>query len=136
MPRVGIALGTNLGDRLANIQAARSCLRKIATQGEPFLEAAIYQTEPVLCPPDSPQFYNSVVEIGFDGSPFDLLEITKGIEFELGRTASPERNSPRIIDVDLLYFGDQVIDTELLVLPHPRIVERKFVLEQIGRAHV
>lgn len=132
MPRVGIALGSNLGDRLANIEAARARLREIATPGESFLEAEIYQTDPLLCPPGSPQFYNSVVEIGFDGEPFSLLEITKAIEIELGRTSATERNAPRIIDVDLLYFGDQVIDTEALVLPHPRIGERRFVLEPLA----
>ena len=54
MPRVGIALGSNLGDRLANLQAARKCLREIATPGEPVLIATTYQTEPLLCPPGSP----------------------------------------------------------------------------------
>jgi len=132
MPRVGIALGSNLGDRLANLEAACDCLREITTPGAPFLAASIFQTEPLLCPPGSPQFYNSVVELGFAGQPFELLEITRGIEKKLGRTAAPERNAPRIIDVDLLYFDDQVIDTEELVLPHPRIGERRFVLEPLA----
>ena len=132
MPRVGIALGSNLGNRLANLAAARECLRKIATTGEPFLQAATYQTEPLLCPPDSPFFYNSVVEIGYGGDPFALLELTQAIEKELGRIAVHERNAPRIIDVDLLYFGDEIIDTEALVLPHPRIRERRFVLQPLA----
>ena len=132
MPRVGIALGSNLGDRLANLQAARDALRKIATAGEPVLEASIYQTEPLLCPPGSPLFYNSVVEIAFDGTPSDLLAFTQTIETQLGRTANPERNAPRVIDVDLLYFGDTVVDTEALELPHPRIGERRFVLQPLA----
>lgn len=132
MPRVGIALGSNLGDRAANLQAARDRLREIATTGEPFLEASDYQTEPLHCPPGSPTFHNSVVEIAWDGNPFELLEITQAIELELGRTQTPERNAPRVIDLDLLYFGDQIIDTEALVLPHPRIAERLFVLEPLA----
>jgi 2-amino-4-hydroxy-6-hydroxymethyldihydropteridine diphosphokinase len=132
MPRVGIALGSNLGDRAANLQAARDCLREIAKPGEPFLQASTYQTEPLLCPPGSPLFYNSVVEIDFAGDAFELLELTQAIEKKLGRSANPERNAPRIIDVDLLYFGDQIIDTEALVLPHPRIGERRFVLQPLA----
>ena len=132
MPRVGIALGSNLGDRLANLQAARDCLLEIATPGEPFLQASIYQTEPLLCPPGSPLFYNSAVEISFGGDPFELLEITQAIERKLGRTGTPLRNGPRVIDVDLLYFGDAEIDTEALVLPHPRIGERRFVLQPLA----
>ncbi len=132
MPRVGIALGSNLGDRLANLLAAREALREITTPGAMFLQAPTYQTEPLHCPPDSPYFYNSVVEIDFEGSPFDLLELTQSIEIKLGRIAQHQRNAPRIIDVDLLYFGDQIIDTETLVLPHPRIAERQFVLQPLA----
>ena len=77
MPRAGIALGSNLGDRQAHLQAARDCLREIAIPGEPFLQASTYQTEPLLCPPGSPYFHNSVVEIAFDGDAFELLELTQ-----------------------------------------------------------
>ncbi len=132
MPRVGIALGSNLGDRLANLQAARHRLREIATPGESFLQASIYQTEPLHCPPGSPFFLNSVVEIGYHGNAFELLEITKACEKLLDRISTPERNAPRIIDVDLLYFGDAVIDTEELVLPHPRLGQRRFVLQPLA----
>ena len=132
MPRVGIALGSNLGDRTANLEAARECLREISAPGEPLLRASDYQTEPLHCPPGSPLFQNSVVEIAFDGNPFELLELTQAIEKRLGRINKPERNAPRIIDVDLLYFGDEIIDTEDLVLPHPRIGERLFVLEPLA----
>ncbi len=129
MPRIGIALGSNLGDRLGNLQAARDCLREIATPGEPFLQGSIYQTEPLRCPSGSPLFLNTVVEIGFAGNPFELLDITRAIEKKLGRSIVPERNAPRIIDVDLLYFGAEIIDTAELTLPHPRLGERRFVLQ-------
>ena len=129
MPRVGIALGSNLGDRLGNLQSARDCLREIATPGEPFLQASIYQTEPLLCPPGSPLFLNTVVEIDYAGDPFELLDLTRAIEKKLGRTDNSGRNAPRIIDVDLLYFGNEIIDTAALALPHPRLGERRFVLQ-------
>ncbi|MEO5713285.1 MAG: 2-amino-4-hydroxy-6-hydroxymethyldihydropteridine diphosphokinase [Luteolibacter sp.] len=132
MPRVGIALGSNLGDRLTNLEAARESLREIATPGEPFLTAPVYQTEPLLCPPGSPFFYNSVVEVAFEGDAFALLELTQAIEKKLGRVGIHERNAPRAIDVDLLYFGDEIVDTEELVLPHPRVSERRFVLQPLA----
>ncbi len=132
MPRVGIALGSNLGDRLANLQAAVDGLRQIATPGEPLLQASIYQTEPQLCPPDSPFFYNSVIEIAYTGDPFSLLRLTQALERKLGREALLTRNAPRLIDLDLLYFGQQLVDTEALVLPHPRIRERQFVLQPLA----
>jgi 2-amino-4-hydroxy-6-hydroxymethyldihydropteridine diphosphokinase len=132
MPRVGIALGSNLGDRAAHLDAAREALREIATPGQPFLTASDHRTEPLHCPPGSPPFLNSVVEIHYQGDPFKLLEITQALEKRLGRTTAPLRNAPRIIDVDLLYFGDTLIDTESLVLPHPRIAERRFVLEPLA----
>jgi len=132
MSRAGIALGSNLGDRLTHLQAARALLQEISTPGEPFLQASTYQTEPLLCPPGSPLFYNSVVEIDFQGTPFELLELTQTLERKLGRTGSHVRNAPRIIDVDLLYFSDEIIDTEDLELPHPRIRERRFVLQPLA----
>lgn len=132
MPRVGIALGSNLGDRAANLEAARLLLRKISLPGEPFLQASDYQTEPQDCPPGSPVFCNSVVEIYWEGDPEHLLELTQSIERDLGRARGPERNAPRIIDVDLLYFGDEIVETRILELPHPRIAERRFVLEPLA----
>jgi len=130
MNRVGIALGSNLGDRLSHLVEARNLLQEISF--EPLLGASIYQTEPRFCPAGSPDFYNTVVEISYEGNPFDLLEITQGIEKKLGRTTKAERNAPLEIDVDLLYFGDQIIDTEALDLPHPRLVERRFVLQPLA----
>ncbi|MFT3991426.1 MAG: 2-amino-4-hydroxy-6-hydroxymethyldihydropteridine diphosphokinase [Luteolibacter sp.] len=130
MHRVGIALGSNLGDRLANLQAARNLLLEISES--PILQSSVYQTEPVFCPEDSPDFYNSVVEISYSGTPFELLDLTQGIEKSLGRTPKTERNAPRVIDVDLLYFGNEIVDTELLDLPHPRIPQRRFVLQPLA----
>lgn len=127
----GIALGSNLGNRLRHLQDARDLLLRIAEPGS-LLQAPVYQTEPVACPPDSPDFYNTVVEIRYAGSAHDLLDATQAIEFRLGRVASPERNAPRVIDVDILYFGDERIDGELLDLPHPRLTSRRFVLQPLA----
>jgi len=127
----GIALGSNLGNRLRNLQDARDLLQRIAEPGS-LLQAPIYQTEPVACPEESPDFYNTVVEIRYAGSAQDLLDATQAIELRLGRLASPERNAPRVIDVDILYFGDQRIDGALLELPHPRLTSRRFVLQPLA----
>jgi 2-amino-4-hydroxy-6-hydroxymethyldihydropteridine diphosphokinase len=130
--RAGLALGSNLGDRLAHLREARELLRQVAVPSAPSLQAPIYQTEPVGCPAGSPDFFNTVVEIGFAGTPFELLDHTQAIERQLGRRATPERNAPRVIDVDILYFGDQSVDAGLLVLPHPRITTRRFVLQPLA----
>ncbi|MGC4017223.1 MAG: 2-amino-4-hydroxy-6-hydroxymethyldihydropteridine diphosphokinase [Luteolibacter sp.] len=130
--RAGIALGSNLGRKLAHLQIARDLLRNIAVPGAIFRQAPIYQTEPVLCPEGSPDFFNTVVEFEFAGTPFDLLDHTQAIEFRLGREPSLERNAPRTIDVDILYLGDERLDAGLLVLPHPRITSRRFVLQPLA----
>jgi 2-amino-4-hydroxy-6-hydroxymethyldihydropteridine diphosphokinase len=132
MPRIGIALGTNLGNRLQNLQDARDRLASIATPGEPVLQAPIYQTAPLNCPAGSPEFLNTVVEISWQGRPLALLDLTQSIEIHLGRTAAPERNAPRLIDVDLLYFGDEILNADPLILPHPRIAQRRFVLQPLA----
>jgi len=130
--RAGIALGSNLGRKLAHLQIARDLLKNIAVPGTLFRQAPIYQTEPVQCPDGSPDFFNTVVEFEFAGTPFDLLDHTQAIEFKLGREAVPERNAPRVIDVDILYLGDEQLDAGLLVLPHPRLTSRRFVLQPLA----
>ena len=132
MPRAGIALGSNLGDRMRNIHTALEVLRRIASPGEPVLAAPVYQTAPRLCPPGSPDFLNTVVEIGFNGGPLELLALTRAIEQQLGRTRGAERNTPRTIDIDLLYLGDEILLDDELTLPHPRIGERRFVLQPLA----
>jgi 2-amino-4-hydroxy-6-hydroxymethyldihydropteridine diphosphokinase len=129
MPRVAIALGSNLGDRAANISAATAALRELATAGEPFLTASLHDTDPQGCPPDSPRFLNTVIELHCGCSdPLELLERTQAIELALGRDPSPVRNAPRVIDIDILLFGETSMKHPKLELPHPRIMERPFVL--------
>lgn len=129
MPRVAIALGSNLGDRHANVAAATAALRNLATPGEPFLTASLHDTAPQNCPPDSPRFLNTVIDLHYGGNDaLELLEKTQALELALGREINPVRNAPRIIDIDILLFGETSLNDPRLTLPHPRISERPFVL--------
>ena len=130
--RVGLALGSNLGDRLANLREARELLRGLSPVGVHYEQAPVYQSEPVDCPPDSPDFFNTVVELDYVGEPMRLLEDTQAIEYHLGRETLRERNAPRVIDIDILYFDDLVIDAGLLILPHPELTHRRFVLQPLA----
>ena len=129
--RVTIALGSNLGNRLLHLQQARDLLKNIAAPGD-FLQSPVYQTAPHLCPENSPDFYNTVVEFFFVGSPQKLHNQTQAIEFHLGRVPVSESNAPRVIDVDILLIGDLVHDDGLLQIPHPRMLDRRFVLQPLS----
>ncbi len=130
--RAGIALGSNLGNRLANLRKARDMLLTLMPEGTQYLQAPVYISSPVNCPADSPDFFNTVVEIDFIGTPHDLLRSTQGIEFHIGRVAVAQTNAPRIIDLDILYFDDvKLQDGGILTLPHPRLIYRRFVLQPL-----
>jgi 2-amino-4-hydroxy-6-hydroxymethyldihydropteridine diphosphokinase len=130
--RVGLALGTNLGDRIANLRSARDLLRALTPVGVHYEQAPVYQSEPVDCPPSSPDFFNTVIELDYVGEPLRLLEDIQAIEFHLGRKTSQERNSPRVIDIDILYFDNLVIDAGIMVIPHPELTHRRFVLQPLS----
>ena len=130
--RVGIALGSNLGDRLANLRAARDLLRALASDGVHFEQAPVYQSEPVNCPEGSPDFFNTVIELDYVGKPAKLLEDAQAIECHLGREPDAGSNSPRVIDIDILYFDDLTIDTGIVIIPHPRMTHRRFVLQPLA----
>lgn len=132
--RAVIALGSNLGDRLAHLQQAREAICALDLT-ENFLQSSIYQTAPVLCPDDSPDFFNAVISFDFSGTAHELHRETRVIELSLGRTTATERNAPRVIDLDLLLFGDEIIDTPDLTIPHPRLHLRRFVLEPLCEIH-
>ncbi len=137
MPRVAIALGSNLGNREEHIAAAIAELRHIANPGEPFLCASLYDTEPQNCPPDSPRFLNTAVDFDYPGTdPLSLLQQTQAIEKKLGREPHPIRNAPRMIDIDILLFGDLTLDHPELQIPHPRIHERPFVLNPLREIRI
>jgi 2-amino-4-hydroxy-6-hydroxymethyldihydropteridine diphosphokinase len=130
--KVGVALGSNLGDRLQNLQAARQAIAGVPGVISPILSSSVYETEPVDCEPDAAQFLNAVLEFDYDGAPVDLLRHLKQIETKLGRPRNHERNVSRNIDIDLLYFGDMTINNKELRLPHPRMHLRRFVLQPLA----
>ena len=130
--RVGIALGSNLGNRLTHLQVARDMLRNLVDAESLYMQAPVYQSEPVDCPTDSPDFFNTVIEIDYVGDAYQLLDFTQGIEFHLGRDIVFQPNAPRIIDVDILYFGNQTIKDSILNIPHPELAFRRFVLQPLA----
>ena len=123
MSTVYLGLGSNLGDREANLVKALGLLTQQVTIGQ---VSSIYETEPVGYK-EQPWFLNLVCVGETKMDPFDLLTFTKEIEAELGRVSSFP-NAPRPIDIDLLLYDDQKIDTDDLTIPHPRMGERRFVL--------
>jgi 2-amino-4-hydroxy-6-hydroxymethyldihydropteridine diphosphokinase len=126
--RVGIALGSNLHERLHLLHAARTHLFALHENHGPFLCSRIYETEPVACPPGSPCFLNAAIEIACTLPPLDLLARLQGIEQNLGRPREHAFHAPRTIDLDILYYDNLHFTLPELALPHPRISERAFVL--------
>jgi len=112
-----------MGDRRANLDKALELLSQRVEVPE---VSSTYDTEP-LGNADQPRFLNLVCEVRTRLAPLGLLTLTKGIESKLGRRPAG-RNAPRTIDIDILFFGDLVMETPKLSIPHPRLVERAFVL--------
>ena len=126
MEEVFIAIGSNLGNRLENIaRAERGLLEFVEITGR----SQVYETLPQYVA-NQPSFLNLVVRGTPKKEPRPLLEALKRLEIALGRQPAP-RNGPRLIDLDILYFGERQIDTDELTLPHPRIQERYFVLRPL-----
>lgn len=119
-----LGLGSNLGNRSRNLARAlghiarRMCLDK---------QSSVYETEPVGNT-DQPKFLNQVCEVKTMLSPEALLVFTQGVEQKMGRPASHAKDSPRTIDIDILFYTDQVLVSPGLVIPHPRLSQRAFVL--------
>ncbi|HEY2572467.1 MAG TPA: 2-amino-4-hydroxy-6-hydroxymethyldihydropteridine diphosphokinase [Verrucomicrobiaceae bacterium] len=130
--RFAIALGSNLGDRLYHLREAVRLMRERLPRARLTAAAPIYETAPVDCPGGSGPFYNSVVEIECDATPLEALAILQGIERDLGRPADHGRHAPRTLDLDLLCAGDMIMNDSALTLPHPRLSERRFVLQPLA----
>ena len=130
--RAGVAVGSNLGERLANLRNARKDIAALSGVLPPMRSSAIYETEPVGCEKGAAKFLNAALEFGFAGEAQDLLRALAGVEKLLGRSATHARNVSRTIDLDLLYFGELEIEAAELQLPHPRIAEREFVLRPLA----
>jgi 2-amino-4-hydroxy-6-hydroxymethyldihydropteridine diphosphokinase len=125
---VYIALGSNVGDRPANLADA---IERIKAAGVRVVRASsIYETEPRDLR-DQPWFLNQVIETQTDLLPRQLLSRLKKIEREMGRKRIVDKG-PRVIDLDILLFAESVVSTPELQVPHPRIAERRFVLEPLA----
>lgn len=127
-----IALGSNLGDREAVLKLS---LGRLEQAGITIIKASRTYETPALMPPDAPRdwdrpFLNMVVQVACDLAPEDLLFLLKDTERYLGRL---ERGhwGPREIDLDLIAYGDAIVSTPDLAVPHPRMAERRFVLEPL-----
>lgn len=123
-----ISAGSNLGDRMQNLQFAIAELSK----GNSITRvSSCFETEPVGYL-EQPWFLNIVIELDTEFSPLELLEYCQNIEASCGRIRSFQ-NAPRTLDLDILLFDDSVLNEERLVIPHPRLQERKFVLEPLAQ---
>ena len=118
-----LGLGSNLGNRQDNLDKALDLLsQRLVLRAV----SSLYDTEPVGVS-EQPRFLNLVCQLSTRLAPTELLTLAQGIELKLGRALNTH-NKPRPIDIDILFYGDEVIDTPDLTIPHPRLAERAFVL--------
>lgn len=120
---VYLGLGSNMGNRQDNLNRALDFLSQRLRVEK---ISSVYDTEPIGNV-QQPRFLNLVCQVSTRLAPMGLLTLAKGIELKLGRT-SGKSNAPRPIDIDILFYGDQITKTPELIIPHPRVVERAFVL--------
>ncbi len=125
MERIFLGLGSNLGDRMANLEAAINALRAAGVR--PVRSSPVYETDPVGGPPGQGKYFNAVVEVTTTLEPREMLELCKRIERQLGRQSS-ERWAARLIDIDILLWGDRTVQQPDLQIPHPEMARRAFVL--------
>ena len=124
-----LGLGSNEGDRLANLRAARDALvlHEVAVDAS----SSVYETAPQGEVLDQPDFLNAAVRVRTALGPEELLDAAKGVERDLGREPGGLRHGPRPIDVDVLLLGDLEYSSDRLSLPHPEVTSRRFVLEPL-----
>ena len=123
--RAYLGLGSNLGDRRAHLRAAVAALPDVVAV------SPVYETEPLGGPPGQQPYLNLVVELDTDLSPRDLLAVGNRLEETAGRVRE-EVGGPRTLDVDVLVVGDLVVNEPDLVVPHPRMWRRRFVLAPLA----
>lgn len=126
MTRVYIALGSNLANPLHQVQSALNALTELPLTTL-IVTSSLYRTPP-LGPQDQPDYLNAVVALDTDLSAENLLDHTQKIELEHGRVRKDERWGPRTLDLDILLFGDEIINTERLTVPHYDMKNRQFML--------
>jgi 2-amino-4-hydroxy-6-hydroxymethyldihydropteridine diphosphokinase len=124
-----LGLGSNVGDRLANLRAARDALRGRGVAV--IASSSVYETEPQGEVLDQPDFLNACLAVETELGPEELLDACKATEGELGRTGGGVRHGPRPIDVDVLLLGELEYSSDRVTLPHPEVTSRRFVLEPL-----
>ena len=124
---VYLGLGSNMENRQDNLKKALDLLSQRLRVGQ---VSSIYDTEPVGNV-NQPRFLNLVCQVYTRLAPMGLLALVKGIESKLGRLPA-KSNTPRPIDIDILFYGDQIVETPELIIPHPRLAERAFVLTPLA----
>ena len=124
-----ISVGSNMGDKLENCQKG---IRALAATGSSrvLAQSRVYATEPVDYE-DQDWFINMMIKLETSHDPFQLLDQIEIIQRSAGRTKDPIRFGPRILDMDIILYDDRIIDSERLVVPHPRMHKRRFVLKPI-----
>jgi 2-amino-4-hydroxy-6-hydroxymethyldihydropteridine diphosphokinase len=130
--RTGIGLGSNVGDRLAHLREGFRRIRSLHTGPEPPLVSGIFETSPIDSPAGTNSYLNAAVEIRFSRAPIVLLDALLGIEREMGRPSKRPRNAPRTIDLDVLYVGNLILNNPEIIIPHPRLSQRRFVLAPLS----
>lgn len=125
---VYLSLGSNLGDRVANLRQATSRLKEL---GKLTRESSVYETEPVEVEEAQPPYLNCVLALETDFEADALLNRVLAIEQAMGRRRTGSK-APRNIDIDVLLFGDSVVATDALTVPHPAMHKRRFVLEPLA----
>ena len=125
-----VALGSNLGDSLALLSAAAQALQQLAAPGS-FRCSPLFRTAPVGGPADQPDFINAVVLLDWQDTPEQLLEQLQQLEAAAGRQRLIS-NGPRSLDLDLLWCGKEQRSSAFLELSHPRLAQRRFVLEPLA----
>jgi 2-amino-4-hydroxy-6-hydroxymethyldihydropteridine diphosphokinase len=126
MARVIVGIGSNLGNKEENI---RNSIKLIGEKCKILKTSSFYETEPVGCE-EQGWFLNCAVEAETRLEPLELLEFLKSVEKRLGR-AKTAKNGPRTIDLDILLYGNEIINEKNLIIPHPRLHQRLFVLEPL-----
>ncbi len=128
MPKIVLALGSNIGDRIGYLNSAIAFLEEKVKVSK---VSSWLQNPAVGGPEGQGDFFNGVVTGSTSLSPYELLEFVKGIEVELGRDLAATRWSARVIDIDIIFYGGAIINSETLVVPHKLMHERSFVLEPL-----
>ena len=124
--RIYLSLGSNIGDRTANLNVA---IERLSLLGEVVAVSAFYETEPVEVT-SQPWFLNCVVALDTDKLPQQVLNALLKVEQDMGRRRT-QNKGPRNIDIDILLFGDAVVEAKGLTIPHPALAQRRFVLEPL-----